>query len=81
MRRERQQPRALGERLADEPEAELLEVAKAAVDQPRRARRRPGGDVVLLDERGPHPARDGVEEGAAADDAAADDDDVPGRRR
>ena len=57
---------------------ELLEVAQAAVDQPRRARRRPGRDVVLLDERGPHPARDGVEQGAAPDDPAADDDDVPG---
>ena len=73
-----QQPRPLGERLADEPEAELLEVAKAAVDEPRRARRRPGGDVVLLDEGGPQPARHRVEERAAADDPATDDDDVPG---
>ena len=77
VRREVEQPRPLGERLADQPEAELLEVAEAAVDQPRRARRRPGGDVVLLDERGAHPARHGVEERPAADDAAADDDDVP----
>ena len=34
MRRQRQQPGALGERLANEPEAELLEVAETAVDQP-----------------------------------------------
>ena len=43
-------PRSLGERLADEPEAELLEVAQAAVDQPRRPRRRPDRDVVPLDQ-------------------------------
>ena len=57
---------------------ELLEIAQSAVDQPRRTRRRPGTDVVLLDERGPHPARDGVEKGAGAHDPAADDHDVPG---
>ena len=38
--RGRSSRRPLGERLADEPEPELLEVAQAAVDQPRRARRR-----------------------------------------
>ena len=48
------------------------------MDQPRRARRRPGRDVVLLDERRAHPARDRVEQRARPDDPAADDDDVPG---
>ena len=38
MRREPQQPRPLLERLVDEPEMELLEVAQAAVDQARRPR-------------------------------------------
>jgi len=32
-----QQAPPLGERLAHEPEAELLEISKAAMDQPRRA--------------------------------------------
>ena len=51
------------------------------MDEPRRARRRPGGDVVLLDERGPQAARVGVEQRAGADDPATDDDDVPRSRR
>ena len=76
--RERQQARPLGERLAHEPEPELLEVAQTAVDEPRRARRRPGRDVVLLDERRAHPARDRVEQRTRPDDPATDDDDVPG---
>ena len=46
-------PRPLGQRLADEPEPVLLEVAQAAVDQPRRPRRRPDRDVVALDQRRP----------------------------
>ena len=50
------------------------------MDQPRRARRGPGRDVVLLDERGPQPARRRVEQRAGADDPAADDDDVPRSR-
>ena len=64
MRREPQQPRPLGERLADEPDVELLEVAQAAVDQAAGPRRRPRRDVVLLDERDPQAARGGVEQRA-----------------
>src|SRR3954469_273395 len=47
------------------------------MDQPRRARRGPGGDVVLLDEGSAHPARNGVQQRTRADDPATDDDDVP----
>jgi hypothetical protein len=51
MRREPQEAGPLGERLPDERKPELLQVAEAAVDEPRRAARRPDGDVVALDER------------------------------
>ncbi len=77
VRGQRQQVRALGEGLADQAEPELLEVAQPAVDQPGRARRRPGRDVVLLHERRPHPARDRIEQRSGADDPTADDDHVP----
>jgi hypothetical protein len=52
VRREGEQPRSLGQRLADQPDPELLEVSQAAMDQPRGARRRPRGDVLLLDQHG-----------------------------
>ena len=72
-----QQSTPLRERLADEPEPELFEIAQAAVDQAGRPRRGPRGDVVLLHQDGAHPARGGVEQGAGPDDPAADDDDIP----
>ena len=78
MGREVEQARPLGERLADQPEPELLQVAQAAVDEPRRARGGPDRDVVLFDQGRAHPARRRIEEGAGADDPAADDDHVPG---
>ena len=64
-----EQQAALAQRLADEPELELLEIAQAAVDQLARPARRARGEVALLDERDPQPARSRVERRAAADDA------------
>ena len=51
VRREPEQPRALLQRLVDQPEVELLQVAQPAVDQPGRPPGRPRGDVALLHER------------------------------
>jgi len=41
---------ALGERLAHEPEPELLQVAEAAMDELGAPGAGPDGEVVLLDE-------------------------------
>ena len=74
---EAEQPASLGQRLADEADPELLEIAQPAVDEPRRPARRPGRDVVSLDQGGPEAAARGVERGPAAGDPAADDEHVP----
>ena len=63
---------ALEQRLAHEPEVEVLEVAQAAVDELARARRGAGGVVGLLHQRDRVAARGGVERDAGAGDAAAD---------
>jgi hypothetical protein len=47
------------------------------VDETRRTRGGPDGEVILLHEDCPQASRRGVEEHAGANDAAADDDDVP----
>ena len=70
------QPLALGERLVDEADVALLEVAQPAVDELRGLRRRARGEVVALDERGAQPAGRGVEGDPRAGDAAADDEHV-----
>jgi len=77
VRGEREEARSLGQRLADQPEAELLQVTQPTVDQPGRARGGARRDVVLLDQCGTHAARHGIEQYAGADNAAADHDDVP----
>ena len=77
MRRQRgQRQLALVQRLAHQPELQLLEVAQAAVEHLRRAARRARREVARLDERHLEPAGGGVQRGAGADHAAADDDDV-----
>ena len=63
---------ALEQRLADEPEVEVLQVAQPAVDELARARRGAGGVVGLLHQRDRVAARGGVERHAGAGDAAAD---------
>ncbi len=68
--------RALRQRLADQAEAVLLEIAQPAVDQPRRPRRRPDGDVVALHQPHPQAARGRVQGGTGAHDPAADDEHV-----
>ena len=67
------QPLALAERLVDEADVAGLEVADAAVDQLGALRRRPGGEVVGLDEGRAQASRGRVEGDSGAGDAAADD--------
>ncbi len=67
---------ALVERLAHEPEVELLEVAQPAVDELAGAARRAGGEVALLDQRHGEAATGRVQGGATARHAAADHEDV-----
>ena len=71
-----QQALALVQRLVDEADVAVLEVAQPAVDELGRLRRRARGEVVPLDERGAQPAGGGVERHAGAGDAAADDEHV-----
>ena len=72
VRRERGVDLALEQRLADEPEVEVLQVAQAAVDELARARRGAGGVVRLLHQGDRVAARGGVQRHAGAGDAAAD---------
>ena len=67
------QPLALGQRLVDEGDLALLEVAEAAVDQLGALRRRARGEVAAFDERGAQAPAGGVEGHAGAGDAAAHD--------
>ena len=76
VRRQLDQQRALEQRLADQPEVEVLQVAQAAVDQLRRAAGGARGEVVALHQRDAVAARGGVERHAGAGDAAADHDQV-----
>ncbi len=67
-------PQALAfeQRLVDEPDVALLEVAQAAVDQLGRLRRRARREVVAFHERGAQPARCGVEGAPDPGDPSAD---------
>ena len=67
-----------GERLADQAELELLEVAEATVNQFARAARRARGPVALFEERDRQPPTRGIECRPRADDTATDDDHVEG---
>src|SRR6476660_5432450 len=64
------------QRLADQPELQLFEVAKPAVEHLRATARRAGSEVTGLDERDLQPAGRRVKGGARADHATADHDDV-----
>jgi hypothetical protein len=67
---------ALLERLGDEPDVELLQVAQSAVEELARTAGRAAGEVASLDKRGVEPAGHRVEGGAGAGHAATDDEDV-----
>ena len=76
MRRELDHQLALQERLADQAEVEVLQVAKPAVDHLRGAARGAGGVVVALHQRHRVAARGGVQRHPRAGDPAADHDHV-----
>ena len=76
VRRARKQHLALDQRLADQPELVVFEVAQAAVDELGRARRGGAGEIALLEEHDLQAAAGGVARDAAAVDAAADDREV-----
>src|SRR3712207_9067667 len=63
---------ALVQRLADQPEVELLEVAQAAVEELGRAGGGAAGEVAGLDEGGAQTPGGGVQRHPGAGDAAAD---------
>ena len=67
---------ALVERLGDQAQLELLQVAEAAVEQLRGAAGGAGGEVALLDEGDREPAGGGVERHTGAGDATTDHDEV-----
>jgi len=73
MRRRTQQHLALDQRLADQAEGAVLEIAQAAVDQFGRGRGSRRGEIPLLDqEHGEAPAGGITCDGAAVDPAAHD---------
>ncbi len=72
--------RPLAQSLANQPDVEHLEVAKAAVDQLARPARGAGRPVAHLEQRDIQSARHGVERKAGPHDPATDDDDVVGDR-
>ncbi len=72
VRRQRGVDLALEQRLAHQPEVEVLQVAQAAVHELARPRRGPDRVVPALDQRDRVPARGGVERDAGARDPAAD---------
>src|SRR5688572_14150243 len=76
MRRELHEDRPLEQRLSDEAEVEVLQVAEASVDELRRAARRAGREVLALDQRHAVAAGRRVERHAGSGDPAADDDEV-----
>src|SRR5215471_19846972 len=79
VRRGVQQHLALSQRLRNQAELVVLEVAKSAVDQLGAPRRRVRGEVVLLDEQHLKAASRSVARDAGAIDAAADDQEVVGK--
>src|SRR5205823_4961902 len=76
VRREAQQPLALLERLAHEPDLEVLEVAEPAVNEPRGRAARATGEIVALDEEHREPRERGLARDRGAVDAPADHDHV-----
>ena len=76
VRRDRQQHFAFGERLGDQPELVVLEVAQPAMDQLGALRRSGRGEIVLFGQQHGKAAARGVARDAGAVDAAADDEEV-----
>ena len=76
VRRDGQQDAPLAQRLGDEPDLAVLQIAEAAVDQPARPRAGSGREVAPLDQPDPQPAHRRIARHAGADDPAPDDEQV-----
>ena len=76
MRARTQQPFALVQRLADEGEMTVLQVAEAAVHEPRAARAGAGGDVAPVAEHDRQAANRRFARDRRALDAGPDDEEV-----
>ena len=81
VRRLRHQDLALEQGLAHEPEIVALEIAKPAVNELGRARRRAFREVAHLDESDGEAAAGGIAGDGGAVDAAADHQEIVGRAR
>ena len=64
------------QRLADEAELAMFQVAQPSVDQLARTTRCSGSQVARLNERDPQSACRSIESSTTANDAAADDRDI-----
>src|SRR2546430_5823975 len=73
VRRDPEERFALGERLGDEAELEILQVAKSTVDDLGGSRRGLRGKIALLDQQHLQAAPGGIARNSRAVDAAADD--------
>ena len=71
-----QQPRALADRLEDQGQLGLLQVAQAAVNELGRLATGTGGKVVLLDQRDLEPPQRRVARNACPRDTTANDEQV-----
>ena len=76
VRRDSEQRLALGQRLGNEPELVVLEIAQPAMNQLRRGAGRMRGQIVLFAQQHLQPAPGRVARDPDAVDAAADDDQV-----
>ncbi len=76
VRRLREQHLALGERLGDQPEFVVLEIAQSAVDQLGAPLRGCRGEIVLLDQQRREPAPGSVARHAGTVDATPDDQEI-----
>jgi hypothetical protein len=76
-----QQHLAFGQRLADQPELVIFQIAQAPVYQLGRGRRRGAAEVPLLAQEHRQPAARRIARDAAAIDATADHGKVVGRLR
>ena len=84
MRRQSEQPSALGTGLEHEMQKAMLEITQAAVHEPRRSTRRAARKVVFLHERGAQSAQRSVARDATPGDAATNNEQielVAGERR
>src|SRR4051812_25251305 len=72
MRRDSQQNLSLPDRLVNQMELAVLEVANTAVNQPRRPPGGATGKIVALNERHPEPAHSSIPGCPTTGDAAAD---------